>query len=170
MTLEKQLIRLVNAMYAKLITIDGSTKKTGLSYFYNGVYNSHYLLNFEKETDAEKRFESMAKAIWKILDAIRPNIIYIEETYLGNNAQTLKILTRIQGVVYAWCINNNCEFNTITPKEWRKILEFKQGKSVKREQLKIQAIEYVFSKYGIEVSDDEADAICISDAIIKKFS
>lgn len=157
-------------MDVKLVSIDGSTKKTGMSYFCNGVYISHHLLNFEKETNTEKRFESMSKSIWRILDNIRPNIIYIEETYMGNNAQTLKILTRIQGIVYAWCMNNDCEFNTITPKEWRKILEFKQDKNVGRKQLKQQSIEYIVGKYGISVSDDEADAICISDAIIKKYS
>ena len=157
-------------MNARLVSIDGSTKKTGISYFYNGSYVKHHLINYEKENNVEKRFELMSVGIWKILDDIKPNIIYIEETYMGNNAQTLKTLTRIQGIVYAWCMNNNCEFNTITPKEWRKILEFKQAKDVGRKQLKLQSIEYVADKYGIAVSDDEADAICISDAIIKKYS
>lgn len=157
-------------MNARLVSIDGSTKKTGISYFYNGTYVQHHLINYEKVNNVEKRFELMSVGIWKILDDIKPNIIYIEETYMGNNAQTLKTLTRIQGIVYAWCMNNNCEFNTITPKEWRKILEFKQAKDVGRKQLKLQSIEYVADKYGIAVSDDEADAICISDAIIKKYS
>ena len=153
----------------KLVSIDGSTQKTGIAYFCNGKYVEHVLLNFSKDKNMENRFESMSKEIWKILDGYRPNIIYIEETYMANNPQTSKILTRLQGVVYAWCINNACEFNTIRPTSWRKQLNFQQGKNVKREQLKKQSLQYVLDNYGLEVTDDEADAICIADAVLKMF-
>ena len=75
----------------------------------------------------------------------------------------------MRGVVYAWCINNACEFNTIRPTSWRKQLNFQQGKNVKREQLKKQSLQYVLDNYGLEVTDDESDAICIADAVIKMF-
>lgn len=156
-------------MDIKLVSIDGSTQKTGIAYFFNGEYVEHVLLDFSKDKNMENRFESMSKAIWQKLDEYRPNIIYIEETYMANNPQTSKILTRLQGVVYAWCINNACEFNTIRPTSWRKQLNFQQGKNVKREQLKKQSLQYVLDNYGLEVTDDEADAICIADAVIKKF-
>ena len=154
-------------MEVKLLTIDGSTQKTGIAYFCNGKYVEHILLDYSKDKNMENRFESMSKEIWKILDGYRPNIIYIEETYTANNPQTSKILTRLQGVVYAWCINNACEFNTIRPTSWRKQLNFQQGKNVKREQLKKQSLQYVLDNYGLEVTDDESDAICIADAVIK---
>ena len=157
-------------MGIKLVTIDGSTQKTGIAYFCNGKYVEHILLDFSKDKNMENRFESMSKEIWKTLDVYRPNIIYIEETYMANNPQTSKILTRLQGVIYAWCFNNDCEFNTIHPTSWRKQLNFQQGKNVKREQLKKQSIEYVKNNYGLEVMDDEADAICIADAVVKMYS
>ena len=156
-------------MDIKLVTIDGSTMKTGLAYFCNGKYKEHCLLDYSKNKNMENRFESMSKSIWNMLDKYRPNIIYIEETYMANNAQTMKILTRLQGVVYAWCFNNKCEFNTIKPTQWRKQLGFNQGKNIKREKLKEQSVEYVSDNYGIEVTDDESDAICIADAIIKLY-
>ena len=154
-------------MAINLVSIDASTKKTGISHFLDGEYTNHYLLDYSKIKDIENRFESMSIGIWNILDKIRPNIIYIEETYMHNNAQTMKILTRLQGVVYAWCINNGCKFNTITPKAWRKLLNFNQSKETKREQAKFQSIEYVKNNYDLNVSDDEADAICISAAICR---
>ena len=154
----------------KLVSIDGSTQKTGIAYFCNGKYVEHILLDFSKDKNTENRFESMSKAIWQKLDEYRPNIIYIEETYMANNPQTSKILTRLQGVVYAWCMNNGCEFNTIRPTSWRKQLKFQQGKNVKREQLKKQSLQYVLDNYGLEVTDDESDAICIADAVVKMFN
>ena len=156
-------------MDIRLVSIDGSTQKTGIAYFCNGKYVEHILLDFSKDKNMENRFESMSKEIWKKLDDYRPNIIYIEETYMANNPQTSKILTRLQGVIYAWCINNACEFNTIRPTSWRKQLNFQQGKNVKREQLKKQSLQYVLDNYGLEVTDDESDAICIADAVIKMF-
>lgn len=154
----------------KLIAIDGSTQKTGIAYFCDGKYVEHVLLDFSKNKNMENRFESMSREILDKLNHYRPNIIYIEETYMANNPQTSKILTRLQGVVYAWCLNNDCEFNTIRPASWRKQLNFSQGKGVKRDGLKRQSIEYVLNKYGLKVTDDEADAICIADAAIKLFS
>ena len=157
-------------MEVKLLTIDGSTQKTGIAYFCNGKYIEHILLDYSKDKNMEHRFESMSKGIWKFLDKYRPNIIYIEETYMANNPQTSKILTRLQGVVYAWCMNNGCEFNTIRPTSWRRQLKFQQGKNVKREQLKKQSLQYVLDNYGLEVTDDESDAICIADAVVKMFN
>ena len=112
----------------------------------------------------------MSKGVWDFLNVYRPSILYIEETYMGVNAQTTKILTRLQGVVYAWCMTHNCDFNVITPSSWRKELNMTQNKKVKRDKLKEQAIQYVLKNYEILVTDDEADSICIGDAVIKKYN
>lgn len=111
----------------------------------------------------------MSHAIWALLEIYKPDILYIEETYAAVNPQTTKILTRLQGIVYAWCMNHECEFNTICPSLWRKQLNFIQGKGTKRNQLKEQSVKYVLDAYGLNVGDDEADAICIADAVIKLY-
>ena len=66
-------------------------------------------------------------------------------------------------------MNHGCEFNTIRPTSWRKQLSFSQGKNIKRDQLKEQSVKYVSDNYGLNVGDDEADAICIADAVIKLY-
>lgn len=165
----KQIKKEVKSIDVKLVTIDGSTQKTAITLFVNGEYREHTLLDFSKDKDMESRFKSMSKGMWVFLEESRPNIIYIEETYMSRNAQTMKILTRLQGVVYAWCMNNECEFNTILPSQWRKYLKFTQSRGTKRQQLKEQSIKYVLENYNLDVTDDEADAICIGDAVIKMF-
>ena len=152
----------------RFVSIDGSTQKTALSLFIDGNYSTHILLDYSNDKNADTRFESMVKGVWRVLNEYKPNIIYIEETYMARNPKTTKILTRLQGVVYAWCINNDCEFNVILPSQWRKQLSISQSKK-KREELKEQSIQYVLDKYQISVTDDEADAICIGDAVIKMF-
>lgn len=154
----------------KLLAIDSSTNKSGCAYFYNGKYKAHHLLDCSKYKNMDSRFEEMSHELWTILDIYKPNIVYIEETVVLRNAQTQRFLTRLQGVIYAWCMNHGCEFNTIRPTTWRKQLSFSQGKNVKRDQLKAQSIKYVSDYYGLEVGDDESDAICIADAANKMFN
>ena len=113
------------------------------------------------------RFEKMSLGLINTLNRLKPDIIFIAETVVLRNAQTQRFLTRLQGVVYAWCITNNCKFNVIRPTVWRKLVGIKQGKNIKREQLKQESIDYVKTKYNIDVNDDIADAICIGDAALK---
>lgn len=157
-------------MDTRLVTIDSSSNKSGIAYFVNGTYKEHCLLDCSKQKNMDIRFEDMSKELWKTLDKYKPDIIYIEETVVLRNAQTQRFLTRLQGVVYAWCMNNDCEFNTIRPTSWRAAIGMKQGRNVKREQLKEQSVKCVLEKYGLDVGDDEADAICIGDSVIKKYS
>lgn len=156
-------------MDTRLLCVDLSTQKTGIAYFNSGKYQKHYLLDYSKDKDVDNRFKTMAKRIWYYLEKYRPLAVFVEETYGGKNIQTTKILTRLQGVIYAWCMNNCRDFYTITPSSWRKQLGFLQGKGVKRNQLKEQSVQYVLNTYGLEVNDDEADAICIGDAVIKLY-
>lgn len=88
----------------------------------------------------DSRFEAMSQKLWGVLEIYKPNIVYIEETVVLRNAQTQRFLTRLQGIVYAWCMNHGCEFNTIRPTSWRAGIGMKQGKisnvtSLKSDQL-----------------------------------
>lgn len=157
-------------MDTRLLCLDSSTQKTGAAYFLNGKYKEHCLLDCSREKNIDIRFKNMSIELWKTFDTYKPDIIYVEETVVLRNAQTQRFLTRLQGVVYAWCMNNNCEFNTIRPTSWRAAIGIKQGRNVRREQLKEQSVKYVSDKYGLDVGDDESDAICIGDAVLKLYS
>jgi len=153
----------------KMVSIDSSTKKTGVAIFENGVYSAFKLIDLSHVENIDSRFKEMSCEIWRILDHYSPTLIYVEETVVVRNAQTQRFLTRLQGVIYGWCIMNSCEFNTIRPTEFRKELGFKQGRNVKREELKQQSVSYVKEHFGLDVNDDVADAICIGSAIVKIF-
>lgn len=96
--------------------------------------------------------------------------IVIEDTVLQKSPQTMKKLSQIQGVLIGYCIEHGLPYFVLPPASWRKLLAFKQGNGIKREELKQQALQLVESTYHIQVSDDEADAICIGLAHIKKLT
>ena len=82
------------------------------------------------------------------------------------NSHTNKVLMWLQAVIIiaAYEINPAIQYEFINASQWRAALKIKQGRGIKRDQVKNSDIEYVKNKYNITVNDDEADAICIFDA------
>ena len=153
----------------RFISVDASTKKTALSLFINGELKAIKLIDCSFIPDEEKRVEVMSRYIYRWLDNIGPAIVYIEDTAVTRDARTQRMLTRIQGVVYTYCIFHDCEFNTIIPSSWRKYAGINQTKGMKREELKRQAVEKVKELYNIDVSDDAAESVLIGEGVIKIF-
>lgn len=156
-------------MKCRMLAIDSSTKKTAYAVFDNGEYKESKLIDLEKDKNMDSRFETMSLSLINALKEYKPDIVYIEEAVVVRNAQTQRFLTRLQGVIYGYCILNQCEFNAIRPTEWRKLVSIDQGKK-KREELKRESIKKVEEEFGLTVNDDEAEAILIGIAAIKKFN
>lgn len=152
----------------RFIAIDSSTTATGAAIFDEGIFQYVKLMKRSSDEKMDDRFPAMTKDILEFLIEQKPDVLYVEETVVSRNAATQRFLTRIQGVIYSYCVMNDCEFNTIRPTEWRKYAGINQGKK-KREDLKKEAVERVLKLYDIEVSDDEAEAILIGYAVLKKF-
>lgn len=150
----------------KLVAFDASTHSTAYAVFEKEDYKESGLIKC-KEPLADDRMKSMSVKIINLLRKLKPDIVYIEDTVVTRNAKTQRILTRLQGVIYGYCIINGCEFKTIRPTSWRKAVGINQGKK-KRVELKKEAIEMVREKMEIEVNDDEAEAILIGQAAIKE--
>lgn len=159
----------VKVMICKMVAIDASTNKTAMSLFVNGIYESRILIDLSDMENNEERFRCMGKAILDYLNQTDPYIIYVEDTAVLTNAKTQRALTRLQGIIYSFCLFHDCEFNAIKPTEWRSLVGIKQGNK-KREALKTVAVDYVKELLGIEVTDDEAESILIGIAAMAKFN
>ena len=163
-----------------MLTIDSSTKKTGIAVWINGYFKKRYLINYDEKDNKGKsyykdcktmdtRYPLMVRDIYNILNQYQPKILYIEDEVVSRNMATCRFLFRLQGVIEGWCLSNGCEFNTVRPSQWRSACGFEQGKGHDRDDLKKQAIAFVKKIYGIDVTDDEADAICIGYYVLKLF-
>lgn len=71
---------------------------------------------------------------------------------------TYKILAGVIGVIQELAAEQNIDIELIGSSTWRSALGIK-GK--KREVYKAEAQRYVLAQYNKNVSEDEADAICI---------
>lgn len=144
----------------KICGIDASTKKTGISLLEDGKLIEYRLLDYSREKDLEKRMKEMCLSISTLLEYFNPNLILCEDVWLSANPNTAKTLARLGGAIYMWAILNNKDFNFLIPSNWRAIVGLKIGK-VKREDLKKMAVQKVKADYGLDVTDDVAEAILI---------
>lgn len=152
----------------KMISLDCSTKCTGLAIWKNNKYDSSHIINCEGIRNIDERSKEMGIEIWNALSYHKPNVVYIEDTYCHGNPETQKKLNRIQGVVYAWCITHGADFNCIMPSAWRKYIpDFPNGRS-KRDEHKAFSKKYVAKHYGFDpATDDQSDAILIGEGAIR---
>ena len=145
--------------------IDASTNKTGVSLFIDGEYSGHMLIDLHKIKDSNIRVPKMMQEIKNILDYYEPDIIVMEECLLKTNIATVKLLSYLAGAIISWAADNQVEFRFQLPSEWRKRVEIVQGPKTPREKLKQEAIDMVKEKFGIDVTDDEAEAVLIAHSV-----
>lgn len=119
----------------------------------------------EKREHMEKSVLFMMKHIEEILETYEPELVVMEDTYGQNDMMTLKMLSRIQGDVIGWVRREQKEIVLKTPSKWRievgMPLRDANNKALKREQFKELSKNIVKQIFDLDVTDDEADAICI---------
>lgn len=145
--------------------IDASTNKTGISLFIDGEYSGHMLIDLHKIKDSNIRVPKMMQEIKNILDYYEPDIIVMEECLLKTNIATVKLLSYLAGAIISWAADNQVEFRFQLPSEWRKRVEIVQGPKTPRDKLKQEAIDMVKERFGIDVTDDEAEAVLIAHSV-----
>ena len=154
----------------KILTIDASTHSTGWSIGQNTNLQQHgYITASSKEV--KKRIIKMRDQLSKIIKNNKIDKIIMQEVRPDFGHHTTKVLIWLQAVIViaAYEIDSSIDFEFINPSQWRAALKIKQGRGIKRDQVKNSDIQYVKNKYNITVNDDQADAICIFDAYWEKF-
>ena len=154
----------------KILAFDQSTKVTGWSLFADAKYVDSGVIDLGKNKNTEERSKEMGLAMCKVITDNKPDIVIIEEVAMQSNAQTLKLLARIQGITIGFCAAHNIPLQILEPSKWRSALDFKQGRAVKREELKQQSFDYVEKNFGFDdFSEERCESICINVAAHKIF-
>lgn len=152
-----------------ILAFDQSSKLSGWSLFKDGKYSCSGVIDKSKIKDSDMRIKEMGLAICKKIKELKPDCVVIENVQQQAGVSTVILLSRLQGFILGWCYAHGVRIEIIGPSQWRAQLSFKQGAGIKRHELKSQSIEYVKEKYGLDVSEDEAESICINDGARIKF-
>lgn len=154
----------------KILAFDQSSKLSGWSLFEDNKYSCSGVIDKSKIKDSDRRIREMGLAICEKIQELKPNCVIIENVQQQSGVSTVILLSRLQGFILGWCYAHNVRIEIIGPSQWRSTLSFKQGAGIKRKELKAQSIEYVKLKYKLDVSEDEAESICINDGARIKYS
>ena len=148
-----------------ILTLDLSTRSSGYALGIDGTLEKHGFIS-ASNANPIKRIVKMRDQLTKIIKTHKINKIIMEQVRPEYNSHTMKILMWLQAaiVIAAYEINPQIQYEFIGASQWRAQLKIKQGRGIKRNQLKPQDIQYVKNKYNIQTNDDQADAICIFDA------
>ena len=142
-----------------ILAIDSSTTATGYCIRdkdkivkYGVIKPNKTLSTIEKIIYIEKEL----KALWY---KYKPEYIIIEEMNVCRNMQTMRKLIGLIEHLDIEFTKLEALVIRVTPSSWRK----GKIKGKTRQELKEASRKYVKEKYGLDVSDDEADAIIISE-------
>ena len=142
--------------------------KTGIAVHCDGKLTLYDLIDLGKEkVDISERIYVMVDRICKIILKNKPDCVVLEDVAMQSNPATLILLSRLQGAIIGCCRVNKISFDILKPSNWRKTLGFRQGQGIKRPELKKQAVEFVKNNYGLKLSEDVCEAICIGNAFLK---
>ena len=98
-----------------------------------------------------------------ILHIIARSDFIVMERGMGARANVVNAQAKLRGYIEGLCDLNKVQTREILPSEWRRPLKEHLGVSwpKKSEDQKALAQQVVKQLYGIDVSEDEADSICI---------
>ena len=148
----------------RVIAFDQSSNKTGYCLSEDGRYIQSGVIDKHKISDINIRIGEMGAAICEKIKESKVSEVVIEDVQSQGSVSVVVALARLQGFILGWCYENNIKIQIVRPTEWRKAIHFVQGPKVQRKELKKQSADYVKTKYGFDLSEDENEAICISDS------
>lgn len=147
-----------------VLGIDSSSQRTGMCLMSENGCEEHILIDKSKNKDSVSRTKEMVYEILSNIAYYNPDFVYVEDTWQNINPKTQKLLEKIVGAIYGYCVEHDIECVEILPGTWRKALGWKTGK-LSREELKKMSLKEAAEKYGIITSsDDLADSINIAAA------
>ena len=162
---------LVQQMDKIIIALDQSTQVSGYSIYKNGQ-----LIDYGHLSPSGDYLHRIVKLIqWLKIQVEKFSnedlTILIEEIQLQQtpdskgllNVETFKKLAHCQGALLEYLVENKINYSIVASSTWKSKCGIK-GRG--RTEQKKKAQEYVFNEFGINATQDEADAICIGKSYI----
>ena len=147
----------------KLIAFDQSTTRSGYCIMELGsarIIESGVIIP-KKNDDTIDR---IIYTIKRCLNLVRTNevaFVFIEGVQVQRNPRVYEVLAKLAGSLEVMLYESGYLVNVVKASEWRKRVGIKGRK---RADVKNEAIEMVKELYGLEVSEDESEAILFARA------
>ena len=147
----------------KLISFDQSTTRSGYCIMEMGsgdIIESGVII--PKKND--ETIDRITYTIKRCLNLVRTNevaFVFIEGVQVQRNPRVYEVLAKLAGSLEVLLYESGYLVNVVKASEWRKKVGIKGRK---RADVKKEAIEMVKELYGLDVSEDECEAILFARA------
>lgn len=151
----------------RVLALDAATNITGYAIYDDDILVSYGIYRANATKELTERINEIKKWLQAMISEHDVDFIGLEniqlETYGRDKAsyqvKTYNALARLQGVLLDTCFEASVDCDLAYAKEWRKYCGV--GEGLGRENKKKQAQDKVKLWYGLDCTQDEADAICI---------
>lgn len=144
-------------MNKNLLALDQSSRITGYAVFKDGMLIKVGKFVLE-DVNFGTRLRKLSEKIIQLIEEYEINELAFEEIQLQQNVDTFKKLAMVYGVTMYTAEKLNIPYEIISSNTWKSKCGIKKST---REPEKKQAQKFVQDKYGIKVTQDEADATCL---------
>lgn len=142
----------------RVLGLDTSTSATGWCVMENNVILAYGVIKPPKKLNSIEKIIYIENEVKSILKAKSVECVGIEELVTFRSAKTTRILQGLISHLEVELTKREILTILVRPSVWRKGIV----KGRKREELKESSKAYVLENYGLNVSDDESDAILIA--------
>lgn len=148
-----------------ILAFDQASTIAGWAYFVDGEYVDSGVIKKDSAIPIETRLVEMGLSLCAKIKELHPDLVVLEDVQSQNNVKMVIDLARLQGCVLLYCASKKIRSEIMRPTVWRGTLHYRQGKGVKRDELKKQSKDYVKEHFGFDkFSEDRCEAICIGAA------
>ena len=151
-----------------LLALDQSSQTSGYSVFTDGKLIDYGKFTFT-DSDVGARLTKIRNKVIELIAQYEISEVAFEDIQLqntvGNNVVTFKTLAEVYGVIHQLLDEKKIPYQIIPSVTWKSTLGIK-GKN--RQEQKKNAQLWVISTYNEKPTQDECDAICIGEHIIRQ--
>lgn len=147
---------------SRILSLDQSTRITGYAIFDNNNLIKVGKFDISPSGDIGQRLVRFRDKILSLIKEYNINKVCFEEIQLQNNiinnVDTFKKLANVYGVLLETLVEIDMEYEIVSSNTWKSKCGIRK---LGREKEKKAAQDFVNNTYGIKVTQDEADAICL---------
>lgn len=141
----------------KILAIDQATVVSGWA-----LFEDDRLIKYGEIKASGKnyvfRMKDIRDGIDKLINEHAPDAIIIEDVQFQSNRKVFCQLSQLQGVIFSLLFDKDLWFYVCPSKTWKSFCGIKGRKRVEQ---KLNTIAHIKQTFGIDVSEDCADACCI---------
>lgn len=153
----------------RVLALDDSTSTTGWCVFDDSVLVGFGKISMNNQ-DVIKRMSGMRQWMLSAIHNWKPDVVGVEDIQLqkgpNGNVSVFKVLAQLQGVLLVTLAEEKMDAVIVHTATWRSHCNFTTRT---RADQKREAQKLVYGWYGEEVTQDEADAICMGRYLADKY-